>query len=619
MKWRSLSYRVKQVLVYCVTIMLTVGVCSAALVYTASQQVTEDNKAHLHLLTEQVLLNYTAETEAVAQQVINMASSTGMDSQAYAMRDLEPDAPGYYQATQTLVYGINRMINAQTGYDAVYLRLDQGTSFTNSFASDKFISSVSAMLQDEALADNAYGQAVWRRDADGEVYVARDLYNRSPLRHLGKLIVHVRRESMASLGSYNTSLRCALVFLDAEGHAVATSGEAQPGMEEAAERAAAANADELELGETYCVSIKRGQSWTAVGLMPESALRAVVEVTIRTGVFIALLGVALGALVVLASTHRMTRQINRLVASMDEVASGNMDLRVPVESDDEIGRMATHFNDMIGKTKELLERVVREKASKNEAEYQMLEYKYRSLQSQINPHFIYNAMETVNALAKIDGNEEICDVVQHISAFFRQNTGNMQKRFITVSREFDSLKQYAYIYRHIHGESLSTPFSCTPDAAYALLPTMILQPVLENALVHGVRSGSAEVDISARDEGERLLIQVRDNGEGMSPERVEQLLHGRRDEPETGRSSTGIGIRNVRDRLWLIYGEQAELRIASAPGEGTTVSIALPLCYQESELIRPEAALIAPAEEAETRAPSPASPDARREPPSEPR
>ena len=196
-------------------------------------------------------------------------------------------------------------------------------------------------------------------------------------------------------------------------------------------------------------------------------------------------------------------------------------------------------------------------------------------------------METVNALAKLDGNDEICDVVRHISAFFRQNTGNMQKRFITVRKEFDSLKQYAHIYHHIHGSTLSTPFTATPAAAEALIPTMILQPVLENALVHGIRPAEDEavVAISATDDWGRLTIDVRDNGIGMPAELVEQILNGPASEPVGGnRASTGIGMRNVRDRLRLIYGERATLAIESREGEGTVVSISIPLVYDESEL-----------------------------------
>lgn len=585
MKTLNQSYRLKLILVYCVTIVMVAAVISVAQIFTTARQMTNDKKAHLHLLTDQVLTNFVSETEAVSQQLISMVGSTGTAEQMYAMRGMDEASTGYYHASRTLINDINQMINAQTDYDAVYARLDQGAAYTNVFASAGFIAAAAELMNDQRLGVNTHGRTQWVRGEDGQVYVLRDIYNQSPFRHIGKLAARVRKERLGSLGGDNAELRCAIVFLNNEGKAIALSGEVKEGMDEAAEQLLLSGGDELVAGQRYYASVKRDEKWTAVGLLPEAALFNVQRTVATTGMLIGLLGAVLGSLAVLATTHGMTRQINLLVTSMDEVAAGNMDLKVPVESRDEIGKLATHFNTMIDRTRALLAQVVREEGRKNKAEYEMLEYKYRSLQSQINPHFIYNAMETVNALAKIDGNDEICEVVRHISAFFRQNTCNMQKRFITVNQEFDSLKQYAYIYRHIHGESLSTPFFCDRDAGWALIPTMILQPVLENALVHGVRSNDAVVDIAAAVEGERLTIRVKDNGEGMPQARVEQILHGTvSQDPENARPSAGIGMRNVRDRLRLIYGDEAAFSIESRLGEGTAVSITIPLIYDESEL-----------------------------------
>lgn len=578
------SYRVKLILIWCVVILLATGMVSLGLTYNATRQMLEDQKAHLELLTEQVLINFINQTEAVARQLNNQVNSTGLSAQLYAMRDMTADSAGYYHATQSLLYALNQTITTQSGYDAVYLRLDRGNSFTTSYASAGFRQEAAALMEREELRGTAYGRSQWRTSETGQVYLIRDVYNPAPFRHMGKLVARVKQEELGSLGTYNDNLHCAVAFLSADGQTLTVSGAAGEGIARAAEEAARTGAAELSAGEKYYVSIQKQGDWTAMGLLPEFILRQVRRTAALTGILTGLVGAVLGSLVVLMVTDRMTRQIHLLVSSVDEAAAGNLELRVPVVSCDETGKLASHFNRMLEHQQRLLAQVREEETRKNRAEYEMLEYKYRSLQSQINPHFIYNAMEMVNALAKIDGNAEICEVVQHISSFFRQNTGNMQKRFIPVKREFDSLKQYAYIYRHIYGENLETSFHCTTGAAFALIPTMILQPVLENALVHGVRTDHAVVDISARDEGDRLVICVKDNGEGMPSERVERILNGSAEESEQqGRKSTGIGMRNVRDRLRLIYGSAAELRIESRLGEGTAVTVLLPLACEEEE------------------------------------
>ena len=586
-KFHALPFRVKLILVYCCTIVAVVGIITLTLTLTASRQVVEDKRAHLDLLTEQVLMNFSDGASAAAQQLLSLASGKGVSSQMYAMRNLRQDSSGYYQNAQSLVYAINQMITTQSYHDSLYVRLDSGLSFSNSFASEGFMTDASALLDTPQYGMNTYGRALWSRGPKGDVYLIRDIYNLSPIRHVGKMVARVRRDMLASLGTHTGTLDTAVVFLDADGHAIMMIGSTDETLTAAAELAAQNTLSSVTLDQPYALSVQRGEAWASVGFLPMATLNSVSQAIIRTGLVVALLGVLCGALAVMAVTHRMTRQMRLLVKSMDEVSGGNMSLSVPIETGDEFGQMSAHFNRMIGQTRDLLARVVQEENRKSKAEYEMLEYKYRSLQSQINPHFIYNAMETVNALAKLDGNDEICDVVRHISAFFRQNTGNMQKRFITVRQEFESLKQYAHIYHHIHGSTLSTPFTYTPNAADALIPTMILQPVLENALVHGIlpAEDNAVVDISATDEGERLTIIVRDNGSGMPPELVAQILNDPVDEPMGGnRASSGIGMRNVRDRLRLIYGKRAVLSIESHEGQGTQVSVTIPLAYDETEL-----------------------------------
>jgi len=308
---------------------------------------------------------------------------------------------------------------------------------------------------------------------------------------------------------------------------------------------------------------------------------------LRTGLAVGLAGVLAGVFFVVMLSHRLTRQMRELVASMAAVAAGDMDREVPVTSGDDVGQLAVQFNHMIAQTRELLTRIVQEETRKQHAEYQLLEYRYRSLQSQINPHFIYNAMEAVNALAKIDGNKEICEVVQSISAYFRQNARNMQKRYVTVHSEIGNLKQYAGIYGHIYGDRLRTSVRYGAGVGDALLPTMILQPVLENALMHGVSAAQGEsfIEITADQEGgERLVIHVRDNGKGMPPEVVERILSGRSAHGGEDRKTSGIGMSNVLQRLRLIYGSAAGVSIDSRAGEGTDVRISLPLAYDMPDI-----------------------------------
>ena len=264
----------------------------------------------------------------------------------------------------------------------------------------------------------------------------------------------------------------------------------------------------------------------------------------------------------------MTRRIQQLVHFMDKVSAANLDMIVPVESQDEIGQLSVHFNTVVGKIRTDGSRGRRGK-QKNRAEYEMLKYKYHSLQSQINPHFIYNALEVVNALGKLSGQQQICEVVSNISTFFRYNMRNMQKHFITVQEEFESLKQYASIYCHIYGDILSTPFTIESNVQQALIPTMILQPILENALTHGISAEKAVVSLKAfMAESGQLCLQVRDNGQGIAPEVIERISNGENEvSAENTHAKSSVGMRNVYDRLKLIYGEHMIFDVKSRLNE----------------------------------------------------
>ena len=231
----------------------------------------------------------------------------------------------------------------------------------------------------------------------------------------------------------------------------------------------------------------------------------------------------------------------------------------------------------------LLEEVVEKERLKTDAEMQILEYKYRALQTQIRPHFIYNAFETVSAMAKIKGEQEIVDIIKRISKYFRAITVNTTQQFLTIQQEFDALESYTEVYRIIHGQALQVTFSAKPTARDALIPTMLVQPLVENAMEHGLRTPEevSEIVVHAYILDDMLNITVKDNGLGLTDEQ-EAILNS--DDPIPGGQSGGIGLENVRKRLALIYGDRAALSVHNRPEGGTVSKIIMPLSYTEPPL-----------------------------------
>ncbi len=589
-RYRDFSYRTKLLISHISIVVLTVLSITVVITLTASDSVTNINNASLNLITEQLLINFEDTTDNVEQHLFNMLSSTDTAKLMNELDKADLESGADKVATYELINAVSNMIDSRAPYDNVLVRLNNGAFYSNVFSTADVISRAKIILESGEMQQGD-GKSIWVRAESGDLYFARYVYAILPMRHVGEIAVRVRQEQLAKLGSYNESLNCTILIYDHEDQFIASIGVEKPELRDAAQAVLKENTGNLEYGdESFITALHNSEHWTAVGLMPAAVANTVQDSLIRSALFVALIGLLAGMLIAVTMSHQLSRQVRTLVESMDKTAGGVLDLVIPVESHDEIGQLTEHFNHTTRQIRELMERVVREETSKQAAEYQMLEYRYRFLQWQIKPHFIYNTLETVNSMAKMNGNENVCGMIRSISSYFRTNANSMRKRFVPVQQEFAGLEQYAMIYSKIYGDSLTTEFDCAEEVCNALIPTMIIQPILENALVHGDRGHQqrTRIAVSARkDAGDTLRIEISDNGYGMSPETVERILGEDAQQPEQDEKRSGsIGMRNVRDRLRLIYGGRAVMRIESEEGKGTTVSLEMPYCVDESCLLQ---------------------------------
>ena len=222
----------------------------------------------------------------------------------------------------------------------------------------------------------------------------------------------------------------------------------------------------------------------------------------------------------------------------------------------------------------LMEKSLQEERMKNEAQLEAMDYRYRYLQGQMSPHFIYNALETVNALSKLHNVTEISSVVQRIARYFRNIVQYSDHQFITLGEEMEALEIYIDTYRCVQQSSLLAEVNCPKSLAPVQIPSMMLQPIVENCFVHGFRSGQEliVIRIAAVHEKEGILVTVEDNGEGIP----EEVTREEFDRKLKKRDRPGIGLSNIRERLAMLYERDDLLTIESSPF-GTTVRILFPV------------------------------------------
>ncbi len=264
----------------------------------------------------------------------------------------------------------------------------------------------------------------------------------------------------------------------------------------------------------------------------------------------------------------ITRPIRELSEVTDQVAKGDLAVRSDVRSGAEVSVLNDSLNMMIDKINELLEQVTREQVRLRRAEFELL-------QAQINPHFLYNTLDAIMWLAESGEQKKVVSMVSSLSEFFRTSL-NQGKDIIRIKEELLHVKSYLEIQQVRYQDILKYEIQVPEELYKYLIPKITIQPLVENALYHGIKNkrGLGRIVITGRKEEDSCLLQIKDNGIGISEERLAQVRDKIQHKAES--SEEIYGLYNVNERIRLNFGEKYGISIESVYGESTIVSIILP-------------------------------------------
>lgn len=271
----------------------------------------------------------------------------------------------------------------------------------------------------------------------------------------------------------------------------------------------------------------------------------------------------------------INRRLARLVAQSEEIAKGNF-----IQSDsedngnDEFKVLEDSMNQMSAQLAELIEREYKAQLLQAEREKETNQAKLLALQSQVNPHFMFNALESIRLKAMVKGETETAQMIKYMARMFR-NLIQWEDNIITLKEEIMFLDEFLHIQNYRFGDEFSYEIEVSDEAYRCRIPKMMLQPLVENACVHGIEAVTDDrwVGLEACVEEGWLKLYVEDNGGGMTAEKLEELKAMLKGETSAGRS---VGLWNVYRRLVLYYGEAFRFDIDSEPGKGTRCSICIP-------------------------------------------
>ena len=280
----------------------------------------------------------------------------------------------------------------------------------------------------------------------------------------------------------------------------------------------------------------------------------------------------IGAVLIILITRAMYQPLKNLTETMELVSGGELFRRVEVTAKDEIGTLSKNFNDMLAHIESLIGRLVQEEMLKKNAELEALQY-------QITPHFMYNTLNSIKYAALLRGEEEIGGLIEDFTELLQASI-KKKGRFVTVADEVHFAQNYMNLQRMRYEEEIVVDYQVQEEAFACFVPRLVLQPLVENAILHGLdlKAGKNRIVIGGKVEEGRLCLWVEDNGRGMSEAQIEQLLQ---ENHKKEKGLSGIGVSNVKERMQLYYGEAGKVTCVSSEA-GTKVCMCLP-AYKEQD------------------------------------
>lgn len=322
-----------------------------------------------------------------------------------------------------------------------------------------------------------------------------------------------------------------------------------------------------EDGKLYSISKSRETGWTVVGVSYIDDLLKNSDETSRIYIISAVMILLAALVLAYVLSYGITKPIMLLGDSMKEVEKGHFDHAVlEVSGQNEIARLSAAFNMMITEIKHLMEQNVEEQRQKRKSEL-------RALQAQINPHFLYNTLDSIIWMAEWGKTKEVVLMTSSLAKLLRQSISN-QNELVRVEEEVEYTRSYLTIQKMRYKDKLEYDIQVSPEVLDQKIPKLVLQPLVENAIYHGIKykEGKGVVRIEGQLEQKELILKISDDGIGMTGEQLSKIFEKR----ETDIRKNGVGVLNVHERIQLYYGKDYGLRFFSILGEGTVVEVHIP-------------------------------------------
>lgn len=583
----GLSLRKKFLLSYLLIIVFTCALIGTVSVTVSSEYLKKKALDSSSQLNYQVLLNVDYRSATFEKLAYHMISATRFQQVAHNHRE-ERDRIDDYRDASSLGSIVSETTISNADIMSIDILMKSGTVFSWRKGNPKL--SINALEGDKlqqkthfaGLLQQQPSGMVWRSTPDAQIEFGKRIIDNDNLSDLGAVIFEVNADHFRlSLPDQSSLVDPAnIAVLNKDGNTVVSAKN--PMIAPLVDYVLEQRTDGVDLrNQTFAFAQERymmvqanapSSKWQVLCFVPLRDIWKDVTVITYSVLIAALVCLVSAGLLAWFFSSSITRNINLLQETVQKVEDGNFSVRVEPESYDEIGKLGLQFNFMVEKINTLIRDVADERVRRQAKEYEVL-------QTQINPHFLYNTLGSIRCLAQLnqqpDIEKMITCLVEILKAALNKNGQNWR-----LGEELAYVDHYVALQKIRYANHFSVEYLIAEETEDLFIIGLILQPLVENTIYHGfeLREPGGVISIESRIVEGKLKLWVRDNGSGMGEETLERL----RSQPQKPyRGMNSIGITNVDERIKYCYGEGYGLSITSVLNQGTTVEITLPVIREE--------------------------------------
>jgi two-component system sensor histidine kinase YesM len=577
-KWfRKWGFQSKLLFIFLTMILTPVILLSFFEFYYSKKMLADKTNDYLKNLAAVTLSKIDSTVSDIENVAFYINGNNTIQASLKAEKQVVGNRVAYYELHSDIRQILASYVLLRQEINAICIHSESGREYTYTKTRNGPSLDITKYIRDE--------KQYWAVDKN-HIVLMKKLYAFPTQSLLGYIALDVNAKSLYDIIADIDLTKSGRIFLvNEEGRILATESETLSGelLDEPYRNFLGENEafyNNVRVGNTYYSVYNSGaisNGWYMVLAIPRDYYMRDITKLKNVIIPITLMTAFLTALLSILVSRGITRPIRFLSGAMENFGQGNFDINCQVDSEDEIGRLSHTFNQMVMDMNSLVNTVYEQKVMKQEAQM-------KSLQMQINPHFLYNTLDTINWMARIRHVDEIGDMVAALSNMMRYSLE--KKSFVRLGEEVKSLKDYIAIQNYRYRDKMVAEIEIDESLMSLYIPRLLIQPILENAIVHGIEEklDKGHILVAARREDEDLYIQIIDDGVGMTEETMSHIL--REDYSMKKSGHTSIGVVNVNRRIQMIYGKDYGLLVQSVLGAGTKITIHIPAREEEQEEVK---------------------------------